>query len=179
MPTRTQDIAALHAAMSRGQPPTLIDVRSAMEFAGGHVPGAVNIPLGVVAGRASQLPQDKEVWLICRSGGRSASAAQQLSAKGLAVVNVEGGTQAWSAAGHELQHGSPFKALLIPGILCLTLGLAPFTPEPHLVGKLRWLAGGGVGMAPADVFDLVMHAAPWAWLALKAVGLLRGRSTPG
>jgi len=46
----------------------------------------------------------------------------------------------------------------------LTLGLAPFAPEPHLVGKLRWVAGGAVGMGAADWFDLVMHGAPWVVL---------------
>lgn len=42
----------------------------------------------------------------------------------------------------------------------LTLGLAPFLPEPHLLGKLRWVAGGAVGMAPIDWGDLLLHGAP-------------------
>ncbi|MCP4499150.1 MAG: hypothetical protein GY822_04175 [Deltaproteobacteria bacterium] len=49
-------------------------------------------------------------------------------------------------------------------IASLTLGLAPFTPEPHLFGKLRWVAGGAQGMGMQDWFDLVMHGAPWVWL---------------
>ncbi len=51
----------------------------------------------------------------------------------------------------------------------LTLGLAPFSPEPHVVEKLRWVAAGGAGMAPMDLFDLVMHGAPWVWLAWSLV----------
>ena len=47
------------------------------------------------------------------------------------------------------------------GMFCLTLGLAPFFPEPHIVGKLRWIAGGAVGMQPIDWFDTVFHGAPW------------------
>lgn len=43
----------------------------------------------------------------------------------------------------------------------LTLGLAPFRPEPHLLGKLRWVAGGAEGMALMDWFDLVLHGTPW------------------
>jgi hypothetical protein len=43
----------------------------------------------------------------------------------------------------------------------LTLGLAPFTPEPHLFGKMRWVLGGGEGMAAMDVFDLFLHGTPW------------------
>ena len=46
----------------------------------------------------------------------------------------------------------------------LTLGLAPFFPEPHITGKMRWALGGGVGMSAIDWFDLVMHGAPWVFL---------------
>lgn len=49
---------------------------------------------------------------------------------------------------------------------CLTLGLAPFTPEPHIVGKLKWIAGGAEGMAPIDWFDTALHGAPWIVLAV-------------
>ncbi len=46
-------------------------------------------------------------------------------------------------------------------IASLTLGLAPFFPEPHIVGKIRWVLGGGKGMEVMDIFDLVFHAMPW------------------
>ena len=45
-------------------------------------------------------------------------------------------------------------------IACLTLGLAPFFPEPHIVGKIKWIAGGAVGMKPMDWFDVVLHGFP-------------------
>ncbi len=44
---------------------------------------------------------------------------------------------------------------------CLTLGLAPFLPQPHLVEKIRWLSAGTPQLRPIDWFDLVMHGAPW------------------
>jgi hypothetical protein len=47
---------------------------------------------------------------------------------------------------------------------CLTLGLAPFTPEPHLWGKLRWVVGGAAGMQPLDWLDLIFHGLPWLLL---------------
>lgn len=47
---------------------------------------------------------------------------------------------------------------------CLTLGLAPFYPEPHILGKIRWIAGGAKGMSALDWFDFVMHGAPWLFL---------------
>jgi hypothetical protein len=49
-------------------------------------------------------------------------------------------------------------------LLCLTLGLAPFFPEPHIVGKLKWIAGGANGMTPMDWFDVVLHGLPWVLL---------------
>ena len=55
-------------------------------------------------------------------------------------------------------------------IASLTLGLAPFLPEPHLLGKLRWVAGGAKGMQLMDYFDLVMHGFPWLLLVLS-IGL--------
>lgn len=47
---------------------------------------------------------------------------------------------------------------------CLTLGLTPFVPEPHIWGKLRWVAGGAIGMQPLDWFDLAFHGLPWVLL---------------
>jgi hypothetical protein len=69
--------------------------------------------------------------------------------------------------------------LFAPVLASLTLGLAPFTPEPHLWGKLRWVAGGAVGMQAADWFDLVMHGAPFLWLFYAVVRrALRRRVAP-
>lgn len=62
------------------------------------------------------------------------------------------------------------RHILLALLAALTVGLAPFFPEPHVVGKLRWVAGGAKGMGPLDWFDLVMHGAPWLWL-LAAIGL--------
>ena len=46
-------------------------------------------------------------------------------------------------------------------ILCLTLGLAPYFPEPHIWGKIKWILGGGVGMKPMDYFDFLFNGAPF------------------
>lgn len=56
---------------------------------------------------------------------------------------------------------------ITPLIIALTLGLAPFTPEPHLLGKIRWIAGGGIGMGGMDYFDLSLHGTPWLWLLIR------------
>jgi len=49
-------------------------------------------------------------------------------------------------------------------LLCLTLGLAPFFPEPHIFGKVKWILGGAVGMGPIDWFDVVLHGFPYVML---------------
>lgn len=54
-------------------------------------------------------------------------------------------------------------------LLCLTLGLAPFFPEPHLWGKLKWVAGGANGMGAMDWFDLLFHGFPFLLLSRKIV----------
>lgn len=56
-------------------------------------------------------------------------------------------------------------------MLSLTLGLAPFFPEPHIFGKLRWIAGGANGMQVMDWFDALFHGFPW--LLLIRVGALK------
>ncbi|UKM66429.1 hypothetical protein GSB9_03019 [Flavobacteriaceae bacterium GSB9] len=60
-----------------------------------------------------------------------------------------------------------FKLIVL---LCLTLGLAPFFPEPHIWGKLKWIAGGAKGMAFIDWFDVVLHGFPFV-LLLVALAL--------
>jgi hypothetical protein len=49
-------------------------------------------------------------------------------------------------------------------LLCLTLGLAPYFPEPHILGKLKWIFGGAIGMKPMDWFDVVLHGFPFVLL---------------
>ncbi len=49
-------------------------------------------------------------------------------------------------------------------LLCLTLGLAPYVPEPHVIGKIRWVLGGAHGMQLMDWFDLVLHGFPFILL---------------
>lgn len=60
--------------------------------------------------------------------------------------------------------------LHIAVMLALTIGLAPFFPEPHIVEKLRMLLQG-VLTKPIDIFDLLMHGAPWLLLILKLIRL--------
>ena len=73
----------------------LIDVREADEFASGHLPGAINLPLSDFLERYGELDKDKPYYIICRSGARSAQACAFLEEEGYDVTNVAGGTIAW------------------------------------------------------------------------------------
>ena len=101
-PVRDIGVDELKTALDGGKVPVLIDVRTPEEFAGGHVPGAKNVPLDQLAGRMGELgdPAACEVYVICQSGGRSARASQSLAAAGRRPVNVQGGTGAWKGAGY-------------------------------------------------------------------------------
>ena len=59
---------------------------------------------------------------------------------------------------------NPFNNWKLVILLCLTLGLAPFFPEPHIVGKLKWIAGGANGMQALDWFDTLLHGFPFILL---------------
>ncbi len=93
--------AAEAAERVRSGRATVIDVRTADEWAHGHVSGALHVPLGRLQENASRLPADtQQLVLQCESGGRSAVAASVLLALGVPnVANMEGGFAAWRAAG--------------------------------------------------------------------------------
>lgn len=73
----------------------IIDVRETDEVAEGKIPGAVNIPLGLVEFRMHELDKSEEYIIVCRSGGRSGRASQLLDSHGFQVVNMTGGMLSW------------------------------------------------------------------------------------
>ena len=84
----------------------LVDVREPDEWRAGHVAGATHIPLGTVASRASALPKDREILVICRTGNRSAMAQDRLAQAGFTnVTNIEGGITAWMEQGYPVATG--------------------------------------------------------------------------
>ena len=80
----------------------LLDVREDDEWAAGHAPEAVHIPVGTLNERAAEIPQDREIFVICRSGARSAYAAQALTGAGWKAVNVADGMTGWAVAGRPM-----------------------------------------------------------------------------
>lgn len=104
MPTDVT-IDDLDAARTRGA--TVIDVRESDEYAAGHVPGALLMPLGLVPVRTQDLPRTEPVYVICGSGARSAQASAVLTRAGIDARNVTGGTSAWIRSGRPVETGAP------------------------------------------------------------------------
>lgn len=88
--------AEAHRAAEAGEV-LLVDVREDHEWAAGHAPSAVHVPLGRLT--ADSLPRDRPVVAVCRVGGRSGAAAEALAGIGYDVRNTAGGMLAWEAAG--------------------------------------------------------------------------------
>lgn len=81
----------------------LLDVRESDEWDAGHAPSATHIPLGDLVARVDEVPRDQEVYVVCRSGGRSAQAAAFLNGQGWNATNVAGGMTAWARANRPMR----------------------------------------------------------------------------
>jgi rhodanese-related sulfurtransferase len=77
----------------------VLDVREPDEYQAGHIDGATNIPLGGLGGKVSEVPTDRVIVCVCRSGHRSGLAVRELRAAGLHAVNLVGGMGAWAKEG--------------------------------------------------------------------------------
>ncbi|MGZ8751364.1 MAG: rhodanese-like domain-containing protein [Acidimicrobiia bacterium] len=77
----------------------LLDVREADEWAAGHAPDATWIPMGELQGRIDELPRDRPILAICRSGGRSSAVVEALNGAGFEAFNVAGGMKSWARSG--------------------------------------------------------------------------------
>lgn len=90
--------AELREAVERGERMQLVDVRTPREYAGGHVDGAINIPVGEIPARAGELRRDVPVATVCEGGYRSVLAASLLEREGITTLaNVTGGMAAYRA----------------------------------------------------------------------------------
>jgi rhodanese-related sulfurtransferase len=89
----------------------LLDVREDDEWRAGRAPQAHHLPMSDVPARLAELPRDRAITVICRSGGRSAHVTEYLVAQGLEAVNLAGGMQAWEAAGRPLVADTPHPVI--------------------------------------------------------------------
>lgn len=163
-----------------GQHVQLIDVRTPVEFREVHVDFARNVPLDRLdpaAIRAERNGSAEPLYVICRSGGRGRQACEQLSAAGLNVVNVEGGTAAWDAAGLPVIRGQKAISLerqvrIAAGFLVLLGAVLALTVHPYFVGLSAFI---GAGLMFAGITDtcgmgMILARMPWNQVANSASG---------
>ncbi|TFB21082.1 rhodanese-like domain-containing protein [Filobacillus milosensis] len=95
---KTIDPKTVQQKLAQGENLNLIDVREVDEVEAGKIPGAVNIPLGLIEFRENELDKNKEYIMVCRSGGRSGQATLFLESKGYDVTNMDGGMLSWEGS---------------------------------------------------------------------------------
>jgi rhodanese-related sulfurtransferase len=174
MPITTISPAAVHAAQQEGLPLDLIDVRTPAERAEVHARGSRAVALDVAA---EDLPKDRPVYVLCAGGMRARNVSQRLAAAGLDNVKVvEGGTNAWVAAGLPVVRGAKAafgierQVRSIIGGAVLTGALLAWFVHPGWI----WLSaffGAGLLMAGITNFcglALVVAAMPWNRTAVQA-----------
>lgn len=99
-PTKQMQVEELQQRLEAGEPITLIDVRTPGEYEhDGHIIGSRLLPLPVLQQRSNELPKDRPIVCICRSGHRSQIACEMLAAAGFSDLNnLAGGMLAWKRA---------------------------------------------------------------------------------
>jgi rhodanese-related sulfurtransferase len=148
----------------------LIDVREFPEFAGGRVPQAKLISLGEIEKRTAEIDHSRTVYVMCRSGRRSAQARKKLHALGFADVrNVRGGFDAWKNAGFEVEKDDKTVWSLERQVR-FTAGLTVFLSvllSVFVWSPLIWIGGFvGAGLVFAAITDtcgmaLMLAKLPW------------------
>lgn len=99
------DVKEAHAQLGAAKPPFVLDVRQPEEFREVRLAQAKLIPLGELHARLHELPKDRPILCVCRSGSRSGSAARMLIQAGYNVTNLRGGMLAWEMAGLPTKRG--------------------------------------------------------------------------
>jgi rhodanese-related sulfurtransferase len=157
----------------QGNSVDLIDVRTPVEFREIHVDCARNLPLdrldpaAVISARDGSKGQP--LYVICKSGGRGNMACEKLAAAGLLdVVNVEGGTAAWDAAGLPVVRGKKAMSLerqvrIAAGSLVLTGVLLSLLIHPYLIGLSGFVGAGLVFAGITDTCGMGMLLARMPW----------------
>jgi rhodanese-related sulfurtransferase len=165
---------------SSGQSVELLDVRTPVEFRELHVDFARNVPLDRLDAQAikAELGGSTEpLYVICRSGNRGRQACEKLAAAGLKVVNVEGGTLAWEAAGLPVNRGKKAISLerqvrIVAGFLVLLGAVLAVTVHPYFAGLSAFVGAGLMFAGITDTCGMGMLLArmPWNQVSPEASG---------
>lgn len=102
MPLRRSSVPSIDvrtaAARRESHRAAIVDVRELDEWAAGHIPGALHVPLADLRARAAEFVSHPALYVICRTGNRSERGARLLRDAGLEALNVDGGMRAWQKA---------------------------------------------------------------------------------
>jgi rhodanese-related sulfurtransferase len=88
--------SALQARLATADPPVVLDVREPWEQDIARLAGTLDIPMNEVAARLAELPKDRDIVVMCRSGGRSSTVTQYLEQRGYRASNLTGGILRWA-----------------------------------------------------------------------------------
>ncbi len=149
----------------------VLDVRTPGEFESVHVSGAYNVPLDTLGEHAREIRErvDADVAIVCQSGGRARQAGELLRAHGMSNVHVlEGGMNAWVAAGFDVVRGRPRMSLerqvrIAAGTLAAAGGALAAFVEP-LFGLLAAFVGSGLvfaGVTDRCGMAMLLAKLPW------------------
>lgn len=152
------DPDAAQALVTADPDVVLVDVRGAAEYATAHVPGSVNLPLDQIDAHLPRLGAGAggRLVLVCQSGARSRQAGERLRAAGLADVAVlDGGLNAWTAAGGSVERTGPTRWALERQIRLVAGGIVALSVLGSIrVPAVRFVAGGvGAGLVVAALTD--------------------------
>ncbi len=162
----------LHDLTSSGAMVDLIDVRTPAEFREIHIEFARNIPLDRLdpaSVRSTRKGDTQPVYVICRSGGRGKQACEKLTSAGLEqVINVDGGTLAWDAAGLPVVRGQKTISLerqvrIAAGLLVLIGSLLGFFVHPYWIGLAAFVGAGLTFAGLTDTCGMAMMLARMPW----------------
>lgn len=153
-----------------GKPVQLIDVRTPAEFQEVHVDFARNVPLDQLQPEALMPGGNGEaLYVICRSGSRGKQACQKLTAAGMPVVNVEGGTAAWEAAGLPVVRGVAKvislerQVRIAAGFLVVAGAVLAMTVHPYFAGLSAFVGAGLLFSGITDTCGMAMLLARMPW----------------
>ncbi len=161
-------VEELKARLDQGESMHLIDVRSAGEFAAGHVPRAVNIPLEQLPNRVDDLGQGT-LAMLCQSGHRAGMACGHLDGVRADVLLVSGGTAAWRAAGYPVVASTSAawplerQVRLIAGLLVLMGTLLSLYVHPGWIGLAIFVGAGLTFAGATDICGMAFLLARLPW----------------
>lgn len=134
--------------MQQGEPIQIVDVRSPSEFASGHIPTAINIPMEEVEARLSDLNPNERLVLVCQMGDRASITCELLREKRSDAKVLEGGTDAWVSTGHEIVTSTRTRwsierqVRLTVGLLVLLFSSLAFFVHPFWIFGTMFFGAG-------------------------------------